>query len=590
MLERIPLSYYFLSGLFNAVTSFALSIFVFSKNPKSRINQTFSLFAFTVAGWSLFYFLWLTVEKSYLAEFYLRTLMLFVVFIPSTFTHFILTFLKVDFDKRVNICNYLISLLLGFTVYTQLFARDIGPFLVFPYWLKPRIFFHLHSIHFLANIIYSHFLMLQSARHNSGVFRNQILYVFIGTAIGYSSGGINYLTWYRIPIPPFLNILVSAYVVMMAYAIVRYHLLDINIAVTRVSIFAFIYILVLGIPFWLGYKHNSWQIATWIMLFLATAGPFIFMYLRRRAEDILLREQRRYQRTLRDLSKTMTRIRDLNKLLKAITLTVADTVKVSFAAIYLKDEENKFYKLKYCYPLNMKLRIPVLIPFDSEFIHFFYNHKRPLLSEEIQALNLKFDPNLIVPCFIEDNLLGFLVLGPKSKNQMFTCDDVSVFETLSYSASLAIENCLFWENIRDRERRQRLREMDIYSYSLAHEIDNPVQIILGEAGFIKRELGDSLLEDEARRRDIEESFEFIFEAARRISKMVAAIKDFGREVTGEFGPLRIENVIDDFCRLIGPEIKNHGIIFSKNIAQDLRFIRGEKPELMTHAGVINLDQ
>ena len=153
MLERIPLSYYVVSGLLNFITSFTLSVFVFSKNPKLRTNQTFSCWTLIVAGWSLCYFLWLSTEKNYLAEFYLRTLMLFVIFIPSTFTHFILTFLKVDFDKRLIYGNYLISILLAFTVYTPLFANDIGPFLVFPYWLKPRLLFSIHSIHFFANII-----------------------------------------------------------------------------------------------------------------------------------------------------------------------------------------------------------------------------------------------------------------------------------------------------------------------------------------------------------------------------------------------------------------------------------------------------
>src|SRR3989338_4215759 len=143
MLENIPLSYYTMAGLLNFITSAVLAIFVFSRNPKSRINQIFSLFAFAVAGWSLCYFLWLRAENSRVAEVYLRTLMLFVIFIPTTFVHFILTLLKGDVGrrKRINFSNYLISSLLGLTVYTRFFASDIGPFLVFPYWLQPRTLF-----------------------------------------------------------------------------------------------------------------------------------------------------------------------------------------------------------------------------------------------------------------------------------------------------------------------------------------------------------------------------------------------------------------------------------------------------------------
>ncbi|MCM8792832.1 MAG: hypothetical protein NC826_06840, partial [Candidatus Omnitrophica bacterium] len=302
MLNCFSLSYYALIGLFNFITAFLLSFFVFSKNPRSRSNQTLSLWLFTVAGWGLFYFLWLTTKKSHLAEFYLRTLMLFVIFIPSTFTHFVLTLFKVDFRKKVDIFNYLISILLGFSAYTPFFANEIGSFLVFPYWLKPKFLFTIHSIHFFINVIYSLFLMLQGVLRNSGIFRNQILYVLIGALVGYSGGAINYLTWYRVSIPPFLNFTVSIGAAFIAYAIIKHHLMDIKVAITRAGVFAVVYTLVLGLPFvvikWLKpvliplLGENWWIIILIFGMALASAGPFIYNHLRKRAEDLLLKEQR----------------------------------------------------------------------------------------------------------------------------------------------------------------------------------------------------------------------------------------------------------------------------------------------------------
>jgi len=266
MLERIPLIYYALSGLFNFIALFTLAIFVFLQNPKLSLNRIFTIFTLTASGWGLFHFLWLTtLNKSFLAEFYLRTVMLFVIFMPTTFTHFISIFLKTDFDRRINIGNYLISFLLGVTVYTPLFAKDMSSFLVFPYWLKPGPVFHFHLLHFLANVIFTHFLMLRILKHQSGIFRNQVLYVFIGTSIGYAAGVLNYFPWYRLPIPPFLNPLVSVYVVFVGYAIARYRLMNINLVITRAGIFAVVYTIVLGFPFLLGYKYGLWQLATWGM-------------------------------------------------------------------------------------------------------------------------------------------------------------------------------------------------------------------------------------------------------------------------------------------------------------------------------------
>ena len=95
MLERIPLTYYAFAGLVNFIASFVLALFVLSKNPKSSVNRIFSIFALIASCWGLSHFLWLrTIDNTSLAEFYLRTVMLIVVFVPAAFTHFILTFLS----------------------------------------------------------------------------------------------------------------------------------------------------------------------------------------------------------------------------------------------------------------------------------------------------------------------------------------------------------------------------------------------------------------------------------------------------------------------------------------------------------------
>src|SRR3989338_10338213 len=100
MLDRIPLGYYALAGLINFLSSLVLSFFVIYKNPKSAVNRVFSFFALGASCWGLFHFLWLiTVDNARLADFYLRTVMIFVILVPAAFTHFILTFLKFYFSS-----------------------------------------------------------------------------------------------------------------------------------------------------------------------------------------------------------------------------------------------------------------------------------------------------------------------------------------------------------------------------------------------------------------------------------------------------------------------------------------------------------
>ena len=580
-LQIIPLDYYIFSALLNFLVTFSYSLFIFLKNPRSSLNRTFAAFCLSTAQWSLFYFLWLSTRDIRLADFYIKTCMIGVIFLPSSFTHFVIVFIGLKKNKLFILLNYLISLFLVIVLYSSLFAKPGNPFLVFPYWPLPGTLFPVHLAHFFVNLIYSYFMIFKALKHSKGVFREQIRYVLLGTGIGFLGGLTNYFCWYRINIPPFSNISASLAAPIITYAILKYRLMDIKVAVTRAGIFALVYAIVLGLPFWVGYITKLWFFSTALGILLASTGPFIYHKLRRRAEDLLLKDQRRYQRALLDLSKTMTRIRDLDQLLRAIVLTVVDKVKVSFAAIYIKDEEYKSYRLKHCYPKLEASRFPELIPFESNIAKLLYKEKRPLIQEEtVGSFSPALDSGLIIPCIIEEDFLGFMFLGSKPNNQMYTPDDRIVFETLSYSTSLAIENCRFWKEIEDRQRKARLQEMDTYSYSLAHEIDNPMYIIIGQAQILQKALLKELNLPEDKQKDLESSLNFILESAWRVSGMVKAIRDFGSPATGEFKPLKVEDVVESFAKLYFPQFKNAGVTFAKELPAQTFYIRGEKPELM----------
>ena len=60
----------------------------------------------------------------------------------------------------------------------------------------------------------------------------------------------NYFYWYRIPIPPVLSILVSAYTILVTYSIIKHRLMGINIVFKKGSAYVLSVLLVL-IPIYL---------------------------------------------------------------------------------------------------------------------------------------------------------------------------------------------------------------------------------------------------------------------------------------------------------------------------------------------------
>jgi signal transduction histidine kinase len=567
-----------------AVTTFFLGVFVLFKNRRSIINKTFALYSFSITWWSFSEIWGIACDRKITALIWTRIEQVGVFFIPTFFIHFIISLLGIKNKKWLLRVAYFFSSVFAILSATPLMMVDSVQTVPYvKYFGTPGVVYHFAILFFVILTIIGLNLLYHAYIQAYGAKRNQLKYLFWSSLFGYGGGAANFLLVYGITIPilnPFGTYTLLVYIAVVAYVILRYRLMDINVAVTRAGIFFMLYALILGIPFWIGFKLGLWIYSTIIMAALATAGPFIYQYLHVKAEDVLLRDQRRYQKALRELSKAMARIRDVDQLLKTISSTIIDNVGVGFAAIYVKDDEYKAYKLSSYSPQTEKSRFQEFIPLDYPLVSRLNREKRPLMSEEVGPQD-KIDLNsgIVIPCFMEDTLLAFIALGAKPNNQMYTPDDVLIFETLSYSTSLAIENSIFWKEIEERQRQARVQEMNLFSYSLAHEIDNPMAVIIGHADLLKKYFLKENLPEE-KQKEAETDLDYILEAAHRVSGMVDAIQDLGKRTTGEFQPLRLEEVIESFCKLYEPIFKFETVYFTRDIPQRLPWIRGVKAELM----------
>jgi two-component system sensor histidine kinase HydH len=207
---------------------------------------------------------------------------------------------------------------------------------------------------------------------------------------------------------------------------------------------------------------------------------------------------------------------------------------------------------------------------------------RPLLSEEIDPQDkIDLDSGLVIPCFGKDGLLAIIFLGAKANSQMYTSDDILAFENLSYDASFAIENCTYWKEIEERQRQARMAEMDLFSYSVAHEIDNPMSIIKGNAEYLRRHFFKGLNLNEEQQKDADEVVNAILGAQIRVTGMIKAIEEFGKKIPSEMAPFKFSDVLNHYFNLYGPILKNHHIPLTKELPQEeLPYVRGHLQELM----------
>jgi len=491
--------FYPISALINAIASSIVCLLAISKNPRSQLNRSFSYFAFSVSFWAYCYFFWQISDNATDALFWCRALMAGAVFIPSSFLHFSVTFIgRWREYLKVIMLWYAASVFFLFLDLTPFFVKGVGPQLFFPYWPSPGVAYAPFLIIFIGLTIYAHILMYKAYRRLSGLRRNQIKYVFLGTAIGFAGGSTNYFLWYNIQILPIGNVLVAVYVLLVAYAIIKHRLMDIKVAISRAGISLVVYSFAFGIPFYVGYITESWVFAVTVAVLLAVPSPWLYRYFSVRAENLLLAEQRRYQKILVQAAGGMVKEHSLGTLVKLIAYIVKKTVKIDFAAVFLKDDDEEAYILM---AMRNKggARKRITFAYDSPFIVYLKKQKEPILYEEMhlfvrKSIDFPLPVGLIVPAFSEDRLMGFLLLGEKLNHKLYSQDDINIFKILSSQASLAIENCLFFEEFKKAQNKifeaEKLASIGGMADGVAHQIKNRLNHFSVACGEMKYEISD----------------------------------------------------------------------------------------------------
>jgi signal transduction histidine kinase len=332
------------------------------------------------------------------------------------------------------------------------------------------------------------------------------------------------------------------------------------------------------------------------MAFLATVGPFIYIFLQHRAEARLMKEQRRYQDTLKHAAIGMTRIRNMRKLLSLIAHIVTKTVRISFASIYLYDEiEDKFVL-----QVSRDKGRTVLAesPGKSALATWLHRHKQPIIAEEIKRLAQennnpvlkivvediqKFNGAVIIPSFLEDKLLGFIVLGDKLSGQMYTPDDLNVFQVLASQAALAIENAQFYEQAKEMQAQiaqaEKMATVGTMADGLSHQINNrfyALSLIAGDSiDTIKMtDTANCSPEIQDMIKQISAALERIQNNVMQGGEVVKGILKYTRKGEEGIEALTVDQIIDGTLDMVQYKVKLHEIDLIRDYPKDLPKLRG----------------
>lgn len=600
--------YRFLLLIVSAVINFSLSVMVLASR-KSGMHYVFAGFCFSVGFWALGIALFgLSDVASALV--WVRLSMFAAVLMPAILCHFVIAFCGKSPTRG------------------QLFAMYMPAFLtwlilaLFPSWLVESVIVHAWGKESVTGQAYGYvllyfyvmaFLLLirlgMKMMRNTGGQKDQagLMLMAMGPMLLFSGYFSLLLPWIGRPrfiwIGPYLMTFASC---VGAYAIARSRMVDIKLVFIRATLFMVVYTMVLGLPYVivLRYPHDQF-VALTVMALLATLGPFIYLYLRRKTENRLLAEQRKYQATLIQASSGIGKIKDLPRLFKMIVRVVTRTVKVEHTAIYLLDKKGRFYKLGASLWSRNRVFLPENIPVDSALIQKMILRKKIVVADEersmvdsvhgLQDMALCNDlailqASLVVPSLMDERMVAFLVLGAKVSGKPYTSDDLSVFSILANQSALAIENAMFYEDVQRTQaqllKAEKMATIGTMADGLSHQINNRFHAM----GFIVSDMQDTL---SARKenfstpalmevaKELDNGLQRLQDNVTRGGEIVQGLLRYSRQEGEEKSPCDVNKIIDSAYEMVQLKIKKGQMVLLKDFdPAAIPMIRGNLVQLL----------
>lgn len=603
------------AGFSLGMTCLLLSFFIFFYG-KTKLHRIWGFFNLSVAIWGYGAFLIGNAVTYGQALYYWRIAHIGGIFIPVFFFHTISIFCnKEKFLKKAIIFVYAQGFLFLFLNTTNYFISNLRfVFNSFYYNQASGFFYPIFFLIWISLVVWGHCELISCYKYAPSFNKNQILYFLLGMLVGFLGGSSNFFPMFNIDIYPFGNFTIPLYCIIATYAILKYRLMDIKVAITRTTIFIVVYTLVLGLPFvsvfyWkekfiilLGI--NWWIIPLVMSTILATVGPFVYIYIDKKAEDRLLREQRNYQNILRNASKGMIMIKNLKHLLNLIVHVVMKAVKLKNVSIYLLDGENSRYELEAERGLEVDLKEINGIDSGSVLVTCFKSKGEPIVTEEVMMKLREDEKNvdlkdlvsqlnslnaaLAIPCFLEERLIGILILGEKRSKKLYSEDDLAVFSVLANQAALAIENAQFYNEIQRTNEQliqaEKLATIGTMADGLSHQINNrfhALSLISGDSLDILQTSDFSGCDEKIKEviKDVKIALEKIQNNVLQGGEVVKGLLKYSLPDEGGFEPVCLIEVISGAIEMVQYKIKLKEINLVQNIPIGLPKLLGSRIQL-----------
>ncbi|MBC8414598.1 hypothetical protein H8E50_13150, partial [bacterium] len=429
------------------------------------------------------------------------------------FYYFTISYAGAHRDKKILAAAFILSfIMVPLFIWSDLFLDGVYSY-EWGYYPKAGAFHPLYLLAFFSMVLRGFVLLYNNYRENltrlSMLDRKHIKYITAGFAIALLAS-VDYLPNYGVGVYPVGFAFISLFSCVIAYAIMRYGILNIRIVLKKQKVYSIaagmltglFVVLVLTITNVISVfnKVDSFM----VNVFAALVITFLFNPLRHKihklVDSLFFKKTYDYYATVQQVSATLVPMLELQRIYKFVSNIIYEVLGLQGVCLMSPGSDGMYenvFSISYSDDNRwqagntLQESDKVFLTEECDIIRALYRSREILLRDNFgnnnesgcsdSGCNKMFEKlkrklgcsaiEAVVPVFVDSKLVLVLIAGERLSGDMFTEEDVNLLSTIAEQAATAIKHAqLYLEKVQS----ERLASIGMMSATFAHEIRNPL--------------------------------------------------------------------------------------------------------------------
>jgi len=441
-----------------------------------RINRVFACYLAIAAAWSFTSFMLHLNAFPQQALFWNEVLVVALIWTSIAYYHFI---------RAYNNKPGGIGLYLGYGFLLVLAVLCLSGYIVQYSYVIDGVLYHSlgNSIYFIGAIslfiagavIFQLIKRYRSSTDPAG--RNRTVYLMTGWGILVASAYTNLIP--AVAGLPVDHVGSLINVLIISYAISRFHLLDVRFVARRGLAYLLVIICLVGIyigAILLGHRffpdrplYTVLLLTSGLVLLLALVARPLRYVIQEKVDRFFYRETYDYRQILFTFSDKISNVLDLGELAQSILDPIVKAMHIKQAALLLPEIESGDFNTQFIQRAAPKEPLTKLrFTSDSPIVTWLATEGKVLRLELIEIIpqfkglweteRVAFkaaEVELFCPIMSKGNLIGIMAVGKKQSDSPYSEEEVGLFMTMANQVAVAIENARMLDSLKNERLRVR---------------------------------------------------------------------------------------------------------------------------------------